>query len=571
MKAIFVCLLFTVLALARASANTGALSVQVTDAVTGASIPGVSVRVQAGPAGITDADGAASLTGIPVPALYAKVTVNVTATGYDDAVWRDAEVYPDNTTILPFRMTRLGHNQVIQEPPHAMEQPGAGMNAGEPEDDSPPDGMGASALGPLPAYIRVWRKEKSETAGYTIVENIPFEEYVKGVVPSEWYSSWDPESLKAGAVAARTYGAYKVLHPKYPSIGADVSDTTATQVYRDSRVTSTNQATDATRSQVLTWNGGVINAEYSAENADPTTAGPFPYQPSVADPVCAGKTLNGHGRGLCQWGSQRWATGATGSDGRKTYDWILSHYYGSATQLQIAGDGLQVGDCAMVEGAPASVRATPNGAYIATLPLNTQVHLLQGPVTIGISRWWRIAWSLPAPTRFDGWVTDAYLVEIPCPTMTVALANIAVTDATSYGATIKWDSDVSASSVVHYGTTAESLGLSATGAAGTSHTVPLSGLQPGSDYYFQVQSAASGYITATSAVQTFTTPGLAGDVDGDGDVTMADAAVALRIAGGMDTSAPSEVIRADVVDADGLVTLSDALAILVRALEPAEG
>lgn len=35
--------------------------------------------------------------------------------------------------------------------------------------------------------------------------NIPFEDYLKGVVPHEMPASWQKEALKAQAVAARTY------------------------------------------------------------------------------------------------------------------------------------------------------------------------------------------------------------------------------------------------------------------------------------------------------------------------------------------------------------------------------
>src|SRR5688572_4083743 len=42
---------------------------------------------------------------------------------------------------------------------------------------------------------------------------------------------------------------------------------------------------------------------------------------SLAEPHCTGRARQGHGRGLCQWGSQRWALAG------KTYDWIVLHYY----------------------------------------------------------------------------------------------------------------------------------------------------------------------------------------------------------------------------------------------------
>lgn len=54
-------------------------------------------------------------------------------------------------------------------------------------------------------------------------ENIPFEDYLKGVVPNEMPASWSLEALKAQTVAARTYSITKT--------GSTVADTTAFQVY----------------------------------------------------------------------------------------------------------------------------------------------------------------------------------------------------------------------------------------------------------------------------------------------------------------------------------------------------
>ena len=68
-----------------------------------------------------------------------------------------------------------------------------------------------------------------------------------------------------------------------------------------------------------------VFAEYSAENGHPTATG-------ISDSVCAGKTRFGHGRGTCQWGSQRWA-----SQQAKNHVWILQHYYPGSTVVKVGG------------------------------------------------------------------------------------------------------------------------------------------------------------------------------------------------------------------------------------------
>lgn len=167
-----------------------------------------------------------------------------------------------------------------------------------------------------PETIRVWRRgiDGSSTSCSGRVDEIPFERYVRGVLPHEWIPSWHEESLKAGAVAIRTYAAFLVeTGGRYDC--AHVDDTTSTQVYEEDFDPRTDAAVEATAElYVVDEAGELILAEYSAENGDPTEFG-------VDEPLCSGEAVFGHGRGTCQWGSQRWAL-----DGR-SFDEIVTHYY----------------------------------------------------------------------------------------------------------------------------------------------------------------------------------------------------------------------------------------------------
>lgn len=66
--------------------------------------------------------------------------------------------------------------------------------------------------------------------GITLINVLPMEDYLKGVVPSEIVPSWRMDAIKAQAVAARTYATYH--RNGYRSSGYDVTDDTRTQVYR---------------------------------------------------------------------------------------------------------------------------------------------------------------------------------------------------------------------------------------------------------------------------------------------------------------------------------------------------
>jgi len=196
-----------------------------------------------------------------------------------------------------------------------------GREAGDEEPDEP-----RSYAWTPPTTIRVWRRgiDGSSASCSGRVDVIPFEKYVKGVLPHEWIRSWHAESLEAGAIAIRTYAANWISRGgKYSC--ADLDDTTASQVYKDVFYAVTNAAVDATASTYVMKNGLPVFAEYSAENGHPTATG-------ISDSPCAGKARYGHGRGTCQWGSQRWA-----NQHGKSETWILQHYYPGATVVRLGG------------------------------------------------------------------------------------------------------------------------------------------------------------------------------------------------------------------------------------------
>jgi hypothetical protein len=162
----------------------------------------------------------------------------------------------------------------------------------------------------------------------TTVEVMSLETYVQYGLNDEWIASWNMESLKAGAVAYRTYGAWFVNNQ--PGVNYDIRSDPCNQAWNSNVSTNCISAANATVGEVLVNSSNVIvKAEYSAENNDldnPNSSCGDGYSggngwPCISDAVCAGKTFNGHGRGMCQWGSSRWA------DQGKSYTWILDHYY----------------------------------------------------------------------------------------------------------------------------------------------------------------------------------------------------------------------------------------------------
>ncbi|HEY9898182.1 MAG TPA: SpoIID/LytB domain-containing protein [Pantanalinema sp.] len=123
----------------------------------------------------------------------------------------------------------------------------------------------------------------------TLVNHVPLEHYLYGVVPAEMNPRWPLESLKAQAVAARTYALAKL--GQFASRGYDMKPTTENQVYRGAGVerVPSNMAVDQTLGQVLTHGGRVIAAYFHSSSGGFTETGaavwgePRPYLQAVPD------------------------------------------------------------------------------------------------------------------------------------------------------------------------------------------------------------------------------------------------------------------------------------------------
>ncbi len=88
--------------------------------------------------------------------------------------------------------------------------------------------------------------------GFVFINELPLEEYLYSVVPSEMPASYPKEALKAQAICARTYAYLHILSPGYPAWNAHVDDTTTYQVYHNvEEQESTTQAVQETQGIVL--------------------------------------------------------------------------------------------------------------------------------------------------------------------------------------------------------------------------------------------------------------------------------------------------------------------------------
>jgi stage II sporulation protein D len=133
----------------------------------------------------------------------------------------------------------------------------------------------------------------ADSKSLSVINNIPVEQYLYGVVPKEMPHSWAKEALKAQAVAARTYALY--IKDKSADKPYDVESTTTSQVYGgfDAEKEESNLAVDETRGQVITYDGRLIVAYFHSSSGGHTEdsknvwSADLPYLKGIPDSFSA--------------------------------------------------------------------------------------------------------------------------------------------------------------------------------------------------------------------------------------------------------------------------------------------
>ena len=117
----------------------------------------------------------------------------------------------------------------------------------------------------------------------TVINLIPVEEYLRGVLPEEMLISSHPEALKAQAVAARSYTLKNV--GRHKADGYDLCDNTHCQTYEgvSSVSPTTDKAVLETRGEILYFNGAAVLTPFHTDSGGMTESNEnvwgtkFPY------------------------------------------------------------------------------------------------------------------------------------------------------------------------------------------------------------------------------------------------------------------------------------------------------
>lgn len=123
----------------------------------------------------------------------------------------------------------------------------------------------------MPSYRGTIEVLKTEN-GLVMINELPLEQYLYAVVPSEMPYTYNSEALKAQAVCARSYAYKHMISNAYAYLGAHVDDSTAFQVYNNSaEQTSATQAVNDTYGQIMTCGGEPISAFFYSTSCGSST------------------------------------------------------------------------------------------------------------------------------------------------------------------------------------------------------------------------------------------------------------------------------------------------------------
>ncbi|MFB9327226.1 SpoIID/LytB domain-containing protein [Paenibacillus aurantiacus] len=216
----------------------------------------------------------------------------------------------------------------------------------------------------------------------TIINELPFEQYLHSVVGAEMPSSWHAEALKAQAVAARTYALYQGFGFQV----AHVVDTVLSQAYGgiSAEKPATIKAVDATKGEVAMYNGKVIETVFSSSAGGATAeaqeiwGSAVPYLKTVVSPDEVSE------KGLYKWYRVVLPSGVNGYIREDLLTATEEKTAAGSAIMSVRSNGVKVRPIPLVQDTVTPVAQVNNGTRVVVLEKVTQsneMSWVRGPFT----------------------------------------------------------------------------------------------------------------------------------------------------------------------------------------------
>lgn len=135
----------------------------------------------------------------------------------------------------------------------------------------------------FPGTLRLYGRRDQSPGLFDVIEHVPIEQYLPGVIAKELYKDWSFETFKAQAIAARSYALQERARRMALGANYDLENSEADQVYGGKTDHDfAHRAVRDTAGVALTWQGRPLRAYYcstvggraaNARDTWPTTPG----------------------------------------------------------------------------------------------------------------------------------------------------------------------------------------------------------------------------------------------------------------------------------------------------------
>ena len=144
------------------------------------------------------------------------------------------------------------------------------------------NGIRVGSSGVYRDEVLIYRNAKGSL---DVINRLQLDDYLKGVIPFEGNPKWALESLKAQAIASRTFALTKMIARQKEEY--DVSSGFMSQVYAGKEIEHerTNQAVDATLGEVLLYKGKIFPAYFHSTCGGATTAADLVWRVKPLPPL----------------------------------------------------------------------------------------------------------------------------------------------------------------------------------------------------------------------------------------------------------------------------------------------